>query len=225
MTILLKSLDQGTRPAFKYSLPLKFCWAVSQCFDFGLKVSLLQSNAERQEGKLLCVSAAANTYYYEVVIICKQTFVRSFVRSFVGSDRQDWVGLQFWQRKGGELKNNISQSEVKNLKYFVNQLCDFLIESFKPSNLWKNHPFSFTSTNCIRIKDAILHGSCSLECSWLRMTGKHSGKFFICRLQWFIVIKWLWFVNDLYLNLWYHLVIPVWYFRWYNNHDSLGGTE
>ena len=154
-----------------------------------------------------------------------QTDVRSLVRSFVGSDRQDWVGLQFWQRKGGELKNNISQSEVKNLKYFVNQLCDFLIESFKPSNLWKNHPFSFTSTNCIRSKDAILHGSCSLECSWLRMTGKHSGKFFICRLQWFIVIKWLWFVNDLYLNLWYHLVIPVWYFRWYNNHDSLGGTE
>ena len=34
------------------------------------------------------------------------------------------------------------------------------------------------------------------------------------------VIKWLWFVNDLHLNLWCHLMLPVCYLRWYYNLGS-----
>ena len=44
------------------------------------------------------MSAAANTYYYEVVIICKQTFVRSFVRSLGVIDKIE-LGFNFGNEK------------------------------------------------------------------------------------------------------------------------------
>ena len=43
-------------------------------------------------------------------------------------------------------------------------------------------------------------------------------------LQWFVVIEWLWFVNDLHVNLKWRLVLPFCFLRWYYNHGSIGGT-